>query len=78
MGKTAEIPEPPPTPGRVVQDMLGAMLALDPVKPLGIATARDADGRELYLVAVVLGDENIRRVRSALEEMRSTLDAPTM
>lgn len=66
----------PPTIGKVAQDVLGAMCALDPAKPLGLAVATDGNGTNLYMVAVVLGDANIQRVKVCLEELRKTLATP--
>ena len=48
----------------------GAMEAKEKSEPMGYAIGRDEAGRPLYLVAVILGPENINATARALDAMR--------
>lgn len=66
-------PTPPnesPRPGKVTDQIIGAMVTKEPVPPLGWAIARRDDGRPLYLVAVVMGSENIAEFEQALQKIK--------
>jgi len=61
---------PTPNPAKVARDVAGAMVAREPIEPLGWATARREDGTPIYLVAVVMGSENCQQFDLALEKLR--------
>lgn len=62
-----------PDPGDVARRVAGAMVVQEPVQPLGWAVARDDAGRPLYLVAVVMGSQNIPHFETALRKLRPVM-----
>ena len=66
-------PERPPSIPDTAKAVAGAMLAGDPVQPIGFATAGDGKGKNLYLVAVIMGDENAKKARQVLFELGQEL-----
>jgi len=57
-------------PGQLSEELLGAMVATEPVTPMGFAIARDPQDRPLYAVCFVLGSENIERCAKAFKAMQ--------
>jgi hypothetical protein len=51
--------------------MVRSMLAAEPVSPIATAIGEDADGRPLYLIAVVLGGDNIGRFADYIRAFQS-------
>lgn len=63
-----------PEAGEISEQLLGAMLAKEPVPPVGWAIQRKADGTPLYLVAYVLGPENVEKFAASLTKLRPGMD----
>lgn len=59
----------PPNIGTVARQVQAAMIVKEPVQPLGYATARDAEGRPLYTVVVVMGRENCEQFEQACQKL---------
>lgn len=59
-----------PNPGALATQVAGAMVVKEPIPPLGYAITRDANGRALMLVAVVMGSENCDKFAASLEKIR--------
>lgn len=61
---------PPPTISELAGHIAGAMVAAEPVEALGWAVVRDAAGKGLYLVAVVMGSANADDMADALAKLK--------
>jgi len=60
-------------PGILSEELLGAMVAAEPVAPVAWAIAKNDNGQPLYLVAYVMGAENIGKVNQLLEKVRPAM-----
>ncbi len=59
----------PPDVGDVARQLLGAMIAQpnQPPDGFGKATANDENGDPIYVIAVILGPDNVERTAKALD-----------
>ena len=53
--------------------IVSTMVAKEPVEPLGFAAVSDKDEKQVYIVAVVMGSENVERFTQICRELRPNL-----
>lgn len=59
-----------PNPKDVAEQLISSMLAPAKPDPIGWATARDEQGRPLYMLVCVMGRENIESMESSLNKLK--------
>lgn len=63
----------PPNVGEVAVDLMRMMVVKTPVDPMAFATSLNDQKEPVYLVAMVLGTQNIQKVTDALKKLKTKM-----